>query len=100
MEPAVHSVGLRAGSASHDALAVLTSWSASNLRVVHPGPDVSWFDRLQPVRAVCFDPGMSNGWQMPWQVPCAAGEWRRSTGRAQICAVPPLQKSEGPSQSL
>ena len=36
---------------------------------------------------------MSNGWQMPWQVPLATGEWRRPTGRAQMCAVPP--KPEG-----
>ncbi len=42
------------------------------------------------VRRSCFDPDMSNGWQMPWQAPCAAGEWGDSTGRAQVCGLPPL----------
>jgi hypothetical protein len=42
---------------------------------------------------MCFDPAMGNGWQMPWKVACAAGEWRRPTGRSQVYAVPPLQRT-------
>jgi hypothetical protein len=45
---------------------------------------------------MCFYLAMNNGWQMPGQAHSAAMEWRRSTGRSQVCAVPPLQSSEGP----
>jgi hypothetical protein len=33
---------------------------------------------------------MRNGWQMPGQTANDAGDRRRSIGRAQVCAVPPL----------
>jgi len=46
------------------------------------------------VTAVWFDHAMSNGWQMPGQTSSVAGEWRRSTGRSQTCALPPLRIEE------
>ena len=52
---------------------------------------VTQFVRQDRVLGVWFDLVMSNGWQMPGQTPSGTGESQWSTGRAQICAVPPLQ---------
>jgi len=40
--------------------------------------------------AMCCDPALGTGWQMPWQTLIAAGSGDKQLERSQVCAFPPL----------